>query len=84
MIDVLYFASLREQLGCAQESFDTDPVLTRVGDLRQRLAARGSQWSVLADTDHHLLVAVNQQMADDSTLLSDGDEVAFFPPVTGG
>ena len=84
VINVLYFASLRDQLDCSSERFDASPVPPTVKDLRLALAARGGVWQVLTDQRHKLLVAVNQQMADDATNLQPGDEVAFFPPVTGG
>jgi molybdopterin synthase sulfur carrier subunit len=84
MIDVLYFASLREQLECEHEQLAADPDLANVGGIRRNLAARGGHWQSLFDGNDKLLVAVNQQMAQDSTAVGDGDEVAFFPPVTGG
>jgi len=80
MIRVLYFARLRDQVGLASEEIDEAPAT--VGDLIECLSARGSDWSdAFSGT---VLMAVNQEMADRATAIADGDEVGFFPPVTGG
>jgi len=84
MIKVLYFARLREQLGTASEEFAAADELPTVGDLAASLRGRGGIWSELLAEDETILVAVNQEMARPDTLIKDGDEVAFFPPVTGG
>lgn len=82
MIRVLYFASLRETLGRADEALAEPPAT--VGALHGQLAARGGEWSTVFGGGQQILVAVNQEMAGPDTTLSDGDEVGFFPPVTGG
>lgn len=82
MIELKYFASLREQLDCASEQLDSAGVDT-LADLRERLAERGGAWAEQL-LDGRTLVAVNHCMAGAETALADGDEVAFFPPVTGG
>jgi molybdopterin synthase sulfur carrier subunit len=80
MIDLLYFARLREALGSGGETLETTPAT--VADLLDELKGRGEPWSeVLAGK---VLVAVNQEMALPDTQLADGDEVGLFPPVTGG
>ena len=79
---VLYFAGLRDALGCAHEEAAADGIGT-VDDLRRHLAGRGGPWLALLE-HKSLKVAVNQTMASLTTPLDDGDEVAFFPPVTGG
>jgi molybdopterin synthase sulfur carrier subunit len=81
-INILYFASLREQLGCMQEEVETDAETVQA--LLEQLCARGDRWFQLLCDNPHLQVAVNQTVADRATKLSSGDEVAFFPPVTGG
>lgn len=81
-IRILYFAALRESLGQAEEVLELNGLLT-LGALRQTLAARPGDWAVLG-TMKNLKAAVNQTMAGPDTPLKDGDEVAFFPPVTGG
>jgi molybdopterin synthase sulfur carrier subunit len=81
-IRILYFAALREALGQAEEVLELSAPLT-LGQLRQTLADRPGDWAVLG-TMKNLKAAVNQAMAGPGTPLKDGDEVAFFPPVTGG
>ncbi|HEY3432466.1 MAG TPA: molybdopterin converting factor subunit 1 [Rhodocyclaceae bacterium] len=82
-IRILYFAALREALGQSEESFDLPAEAISLGQLRQTLAARDGNWQTL-NTMKNLKAAINQTMAGAEVLLQDGDEVAFFPPVTGG
>ena len=82
MVRVLFFASLRETLGSG-ESLAWSPVIARTGMLRDHLAQRGDAWELLKTT-RNLRVAVNQSMVGFDAEVKDGDEVAFFPPVTGG
>ena len=82
MIKIVFFAALREQLDCAELSLKADDVET-VGDVKQRLSDKNSQWQQTFSKGS-LLSAVNHDMVDDSHLVKSGDEVAFFPPVTGG
>ncbi len=83
-LTVLYFARLRERLGLAQEGIALQPNLTSVGDLLNYLRARGPQWQAALGDEKVVRVAVNQDLAQNDTHLKDGDEVALFPPVTGG
>jgi molybdopterin synthase sulfur carrier subunit len=83
MIKLLYFASLRETLGMPGESLELPADIATVGTLRSHLAARGGAWQVFA-TSKSLRAAVNQAMVGIEAPLAAGDEVAFFPPVTGG
>ncbi len=83
MIKLVYFASIREQLGCDEEQLELAEGVAQVKDVMSLLAARGEPWSRVLG-DEKLLVAVNQEMSPIDTAVSDGDEVAFFPPVTGG
>lgn len=80
MIRVLYFASLRERLGCDAEQLESVPA--NVAALLEQLAARGEPWDAVLGG--RVLCAVNQQMAQRDTPLQAGDEVGLFPPVTGG
>jgi molybdopterin synthase sulfur carrier subunit len=82
-IRIMYFARLREQLGRGSEEIEFAGSLANVSALASHLAARGGVWLALAQNSN-VRVAVNQDMADEATELHAGDEVAFFPPVTGG
>jgi len=82
-IKLLYFASLRESLGQSGECLELPDGVVTVGALRTLLAGRGETWSRLAP-GHNVRAAVNQAMAGDEAAICAGDEVAFFPPVTGG
>lgn len=82
MIRLQYFARYRETLGLDSEQMAWDPALVRVDDLRLRLLARGGAWQVLAE--QNLMCARNEEMCGLDEPLADGDEVAFFPTVTGG
>ncbi|HEY7673750.1 MAG TPA: molybdopterin converting factor subunit 1 [Burkholderiales bacterium] len=81
-VKVLYFASLREQVGTSGEDLDVSP--TTVAGLRSLLMARGGAWQSALAQGKAVRVAVNQEMAQPATPVKSGDEVAFFPPVTGG
>ncbi|MDX9706934.1 MAG: molybdopterin converting factor subunit 1 [Azospira sp.] len=83
MIKILYFASLREKLGTSGESLELPAGVADVGGLLELLAARGGEWADLPAVKN-LKSAVNQDMARGDTPVKDGDEIAFFPPVTGG
>ncbi|MCQ1856967.1 molybdopterin synthase sulfur carrier subunit [Haemophilus sputorum] len=80
-IQVLFFAQTRELVGMdslrVEETFDTAEAL------REYLSQQGPKWQ-LALEKGKLLVAINQTIASLESAIQDGDEVAFFPPVTGG
>lgn len=82
MLTLRYFARLREALG-AQAQHPFSPGLT-VGGLRDALIAQGGVHAEALARSQFLRAARNQQMVDEAEPLTDGDEVAFFPPVTGG
>ncbi len=82
-IKILYFASLGERLKCPEESFALATAPLNVGQLKHALAARGELWRHLV-LDPSTRCAVNQALASDDVELVASDEVAFFPPVTGG
>jgi molybdopterin synthase sulfur carrier subunit len=82
MIRVLFFAQLREDLGCAELMLDSVDV-DKVSDVSSFLLLQHPTWSVFL-TNPNLRVAVNQAYAKADSPVSSGDEVAFFPPVTGG
>jgi molybdopterin synthase sulfur carrier subunit len=84
MIDVHYFASIRESLGCAHERLPASAETTTVAALVDQLVAlHGAEWNRVL-REGRVLMAVNQVVARPDTIVRDGDEVAFFPPVTGG
>ena len=83
-LSLRYFAGIREQLGRDGEALESVSDVATVAALRQLLMARGEIWQQALSEKRVLRVAVNQDMAGPETLLRDGDEVAFFPPVTGG
>ena len=82
-IKILYFAKLHDQLDCSEETFELASESCSVTELTQALAGRDDVWQQTF-TDSQLLVAVNKVIANGQTLIQSGDEVGFFPPVTGG
>ena len=80
---ILYFASLREAVGSAGEELELPAGVATLGALRSHLTARGQGWQALA-AGRNVRAALNQKMAAADAALDGGDEVAFFPPVTGG
>jgi molybdopterin synthase sulfur carrier subunit len=83
-VRVLFFASLREQLGRGSEELELPAGVSTVAGLRAHLMARGGAWGTALADARRLRAAVNQDMAAPEAGLRAGDEVAFFPPVTGG
>jgi len=82
VIKILFFAQLREMLELESLEFAM-PAAISVAQLKKQLAEKGGRWQLMF-VEQEVLVAVNQVIRDDDTLLKAGDEVAFFPPVTGG
>jgi len=81
-LTVRFFARLREELETESLTLPASDEQT-VDDLLTQLASRGGRWTQLKG-DQPVMVAVNQAMAKPATVVKAGDEVAFFPPVTGG
>lgn len=82
MIKVVFFAALREQLSCSELSLNSADFST-VADIKQHLANKDEQWHQVF-VNNALLSAVNHDMVNNDHVIKSGDEVAFFPPVTGG
>lgn len=84
MITLLYFARLREALGTGREQLVLPTDVNTLHALRAHLARRGGAWAKEMAEGRNLRAAVNQTVAAVDAQVADGDEVAFFPPVTGG
>lgn len=80
-ISLLYFAKLGDELGSTRENLEIQDGST-LTELIDSLVSRGENWQVLRHLSTNC--AVNQDITKDNPVLHDGDEVAFFPPVTGG
>jgi molybdopterin synthase sulfur carrier subunit len=84
VVTLLYFAGLRETLGTSREQLALDHGGSTVSTLVEQLRNRDGLWSDAFAPGKSWRVAVNQQMANLATPVKPGDEIAFFPPVTGG
>ena len=83
MLQLRYFASLRESLGIGDEQVELPDGVRDLAGLTRWLQERGEAWtSALADKRLH--VAINQEIVKADAIITDGDEIAWFPPVTGG
>ena len=83
-VQVLYFAWLRERTGCAAETIELPPEVATVAALVDWLAQRSPGHAAAFANRQVVRCAVNQEFAPPDAPLQPGDEVAFFPPVTGG
>jgi molybdopterin synthase sulfur carrier subunit len=83
-VTILYFASLREAVGIAREVLRLPVGVDSAGDLRAWLAERGGAWREALGDGRNVQVAIDQFVAQWTSPIRDGAEVAFFPPVTGG
>ncbi|CAM3912833.1 molybdopterin converting factor subunit 1 [Rheinheimera salexigens] len=83
MIKILFFAALRERLQCAEQQLKLSSTPMTIAAVLKQLQTTDSQWQqALSQAD--LLCALNQQLVSMTTQVNAGDELAFFPPVTGG
>ena len=83
-IRILYFAALRDAVGRTDETLELDAEKATLSQVREALIGRGEPWAGAFANLKRVRGAVNQVMAEDDAVVADGDEVAFFPPVTGG
>ena len=83
-VRVLYFASIREALGRDAEDLELPAGVATIAALRSHLRTRGGAWADALAEGKLLRAAVNQDMAQPASGIKAGDEIAFFPPVTGG
>ena len=83
-VKVLFFASLREQLGTGEQDLELPAGVSTVAALRSHLRSRGGAYERVFNDRNLVRAAVNQDMVQPGAAIKTGDEVAFFPPVTGG
>ncbi|MGB3724529.1 MAG: molybdopterin converting factor subunit 1 [Glaciecola sp.] len=81
MTKILFFAGLREELGTASIDLQLEASMSAEA-LRQVLSEKGDNWQAILKSD--VLVAINHTLSDLQDIVQPEDEVAFFPPVTGG
>ena len=84
MAEILYFASLAETLGMKSEQVELSAECKTVADLVKLLIARGEPFDAAFGGSTRILVATNQEMSEPTADITNTDEIAFFPPVTGG
>ena len=83
-IKVLYFARLKEAVNYSTEEIDLPADVLNVTALKNFLSQRGETWADLFNGKQVIRAAINHALVDDLAAINSGDEVAFFPPVTGG
>jgi molybdopterin synthase sulfur carrier subunit len=83
-IKVLYFARIKESVNYSSENIDLPEEIATVAALKNYLSLRGENWANLFNGKQLVRAAINHALVDDMAEISTGDEVAFFPPVTGG
>ena len=83
-VTVRFFASVKESLGTEAEELELPEGISSVASVRAFLRSRGGAWAETLAETRRVTAAVNQDMAKASAPVKAGDEIAFFPPVTGG
>ncbi len=84
MVKIYYFAWLRQKIGKNSEQLTLPTNIQNVADLRDYLIGQSEVYAILQQYDDVIKIAVNQQYVDWQEAIKAGDEIAFFPPVTGG
>jgi molybdopterin synthase sulfur carrier subunit len=84
LITVLYFARLKESLNYSTEEIDLPADVNTIALLKLHLAKRGEAWANLFSGNQTIRAAINHALVENNAAIKNGDEVAFFPPVTGG
>jgi molybdopterin synthase sulfur carrier subunit len=84
LITVLYFARLKESLNYSTEEMELPEDINTIVQLKALLAKRGEVWANLFNGKQTIRAAINHTLVDNEAFVKNGDEVAFFPPVTGG
>ena len=83
-VKLVYFAWVREKIGKGEETIGLPSPKTTVGDLIGHLKSLGPEYDAAFEHEHVIRAAINQEYAEHDELVNDGDEVALFPPMTGG
>lgn len=83
-ITVLYFARIKEAVNYSSEEVELPAEITTITGLKNWLALRGDTWAELFNGKQVVRAAINHALVDNMAAISANDEVAFFPPVTGG
>jgi len=83
-VKLFYFAKVREAIGIDREELDLGSNIKTVSDLIEVLKGRGSHWQDMFSMSTTFRMAVNQEMVEATHKINANDEVAFFPPITGG
>jgi molybdopterin synthase sulfur carrier subunit len=84
LITILYFARLKESLNYSTEEIDLPADVNSIAALKLHLAKRGEAWANLFNGQQTIRAAINHALVENDDVIKNGDEVAFFPPVTGG
>lgn len=83
-IKLLYFARIKEAVNYSTEEVDLPDNVLTITALKNWLTLRGEVWANLFDGKQVVRAAINHTLVDDLAIIQANDEVAFFPPVTGG
>ncbi len=83
-MDLLYFAHVRENIGCSSEQISLPDNISDVRGLMDHLRAKGRNYHSAFENEDIIRVAVNQLYVNFDHVISEKDEIAFFPPMTGG
>ena len=81
---ILYFAWVRDKIGLDSEEFDLPPGINTAGDFIEWFKSRGEAYAKVIGASDTVKMAINQEYAGPEDTLTNEDEVALFPPVTGG
>ena len=83
-VKLIYFAWVRERIGKGEEIIDLAPSIVTVGDLLSHLKTRGEEYEAALEYQDVIRVAINQEHVDHKTPIGGAQEIALFPPMTGG